>query len=44
MDRMVQDKDAMKSDRVMEALIKMKKLDVQTLEDAYEGKVGAGAR
>jgi predicted 3-demethylubiquinone-9 3-methyltransferase (glyoxalase superfamily) len=44
LDKMVQDKDAAKSDRVMEALIHMKKLDVKTLEDAYEGKVGVEAR
>ena len=42
--KMVQDKDRAKSDRVMEALIKMKKLDARALEEAYEGKVGAGAR
>jgi predicted 3-demethylubiquinone-9 3-methyltransferase (glyoxalase superfamily) len=44
LDKMVQDKDTAKSDRVMEALIHMKKLDVKTLEDAYEGKVTVGAR
>ena len=36
--------DPAKSDRVMEAVVRMKKLDIKTLEDAYEGKVTAGAR
>jgi len=44
MDKMIQDKDPEKSERVMAALMKMKKLDFKALEDAYEGKVGAGAR
>ncbi len=33
---MLQDKDPKKSGRVMEALLKMKKLDIQTLKQAYE--------
>ena len=33
---MLQDKDAMKSERVMKALLKMKKLDIKTLRQAYE--------
>jgi predicted 3-demethylubiquinone-9 3-methyltransferase (glyoxalase superfamily) len=32
---MLQDKDPKKSGRVMEALLKMKKLDIQTLKQAY---------
>jgi len=33
---MLQDKDPKKSERVMAALIKMKKLDIKTLKKAYE--------
>ena len=33
---MLQDKDPKKSERVMAALIKMKKLDIRTLRQAYE--------
>lgn len=33
---MLQDKDARKSERVMKALLKMKKLDIKTLRQAYE--------
>ena len=44
MNKMIEDKDRAKSDRVMEAVVKMKKLEIRALEDAYEGKVGAGAR
>jgi len=44
LNKMIEDKDRAKSDRVMEAVIKMKKLDQRILEDAYEGKVGAEAR
>lgn len=33
---MLQDKDARKSERVMSALLKMKKLDIKTLKQAYE--------
>ena len=33
---MLQDKDAEKSGRVMEALLKMKKIDIRTLKEAYE--------
>jgi predicted 3-demethylubiquinone-9 3-methyltransferase (glyoxalase superfamily) len=32
---MLQDKDARKAERVMSALLKMKKLDIKTLEQAY---------
>lgn len=32
---MLQDKDPKKSERVMEALLKMKKLDIKTLKQAY---------
>ena len=44
LNKMITDKDRAKSDRVMEAVIRMKKLDARVLEDAYEGKVGAGVR
>jgi len=33
---MLQDKDAEKSERVMRAMLQMKKLDIRTLEQAYE--------
>jgi predicted 3-demethylubiquinone-9 3-methyltransferase (glyoxalase superfamily) len=33
---MLQDKDPKKSERVMETLLKMKKLDIKTLKQAYE--------
>jgi len=36
--RMLQDKDAAKSGRVMNALLQMKKLDIKKLEQAYEQK------
>jgi predicted 3-demethylubiquinone-9 3-methyltransferase (glyoxalase superfamily) len=35
---MIQDKDAMKSERVMGAMLQMKKLDIQRLRMAYEGR------
>jgi predicted 3-demethylubiquinone-9 3-methyltransferase (glyoxalase superfamily) len=44
LNKMIEDKDRARSDRVMEAVIKMKKLDARVLEDVYAGKVGAGAR
>lgn len=44
MDKWLNDKDRERSDRVMAALIRMKKLDMKALEDAYDGKVGAGTR
>jgi predicted 3-demethylubiquinone-9 3-methyltransferase (glyoxalase superfamily) len=34
--KMLQDKDAKKSESVMTALLQMKKLDIKTLEQAYE--------
>ena len=34
---MMQDKNADKSERVMKALLQMKKLDIKTLEQAYNG-------
>jgi predicted 3-demethylubiquinone-9 3-methyltransferase (glyoxalase superfamily) len=34
--KMLQDKDAKKSERVMKALLQMRKLDIQTLSQAYE--------
>ena len=36
--KMMQDKDPKKSERVMAALLKMKKLDIKTLKRAYEGR------
>lgn len=35
---MLQDKDAEKARRVMEAMMQMDKIDIQTLKNAYEGK------
>jgi predicted 3-demethylubiquinone-9 3-methyltransferase (glyoxalase superfamily) len=35
---MLQDRDTKKSDRVMKALLQMRKLDIMTLRQAYEGK------
>jgi predicted 3-demethylubiquinone-9 3-methyltransferase (glyoxalase superfamily) len=35
--RMMQDKDPAKSERVMKAVLQMTKLDIETLEKAYEG-------
>jgi predicted 3-demethylubiquinone-9 3-methyltransferase (glyoxalase superfamily) len=34
---MLQDRDAKKSERVMEALLQMKKIDIQGLRKAYAG-------
>jgi len=34
---MLQDKDAEKSQRVMKAMLQMKKIDIETLKQAYEG-------
>ena len=36
--RMLQDKDAKKSNRVMKAILQMKKIDIKTLRKAYEQK------
>jgi predicted 3-demethylubiquinone-9 3-methyltransferase (glyoxalase superfamily) len=36
---MLQDKDAEKSDRVMEAILQMDKLDIKTLKQAYEQRL-----
>jgi predicted 3-demethylubiquinone-9 3-methyltransferase (glyoxalase superfamily) len=35
--RMMTDPDPVKSDRVMQALLRMKKLDIRALQQAYEG-------
>ncbi len=35
---MFKDKDARKTDRVMKALLQMKKLNLETLKEAYEGE------
>ncbi|MET0517140.1 MAG: VOC family protein [Nitrospiraceae bacterium] len=37
-EKMFQDKDAKKTERVMKALLHMKKLDITKLKQAYEGK------
>ena len=37
--KMLQDKDAEKSQRVMKALLQMKKLDMKRLKQAYEGGI-----
>jgi len=34
---MIQDNDPEKAKRVMEAMMKMKKIDIERLEEAYEG-------
>ena len=34
---MLQDADAEKSQRVMKAMLQMKKMDIETLKRAYEG-------
>jgi predicted 3-demethylubiquinone-9 3-methyltransferase (glyoxalase superfamily) len=44
LEEMVADRDTEKSDRVMEALLKMKKLDLPTLERAYAGEREAAGR
>ena len=36
LEKMLQDKDTKKSDRVMKALLQMRKLDIMTLRQAYE--------
>ncbi|MDQ3840786.1 MAG: VOC family protein, partial [Thermoproteota archaeon] len=36
--KMLQDKDTEKSDRVMKAMLQMRKLDITTLRQAYENK------
>lgn len=36
--KFLQDKDRMKAGRVMQAMMKMKKIDVAKLEEAYHGK------
>ncbi len=36
LDEMLQDKDAEKTERVMKALLQMKKLDIKKLKQAYE--------
>jgi predicted 3-demethylubiquinone-9 3-methyltransferase (glyoxalase superfamily) len=35
---LIQDKDPVKSQRVMQAMLQMKKIDIQALKDAYDGK------
>ena len=36
LDKMMEDKDEMRRDAVMEALIQMTKLDIKALQEAYE--------
>ncbi|MFL6320604.1 MAG: VOC family protein, partial [Nitrososphaeraceae archaeon] len=36
--KMLQDKDTKKSDRVMKAMLQMRRLDIMTLRRAYEDK------
>jgi len=36
--KMLKDKDPQKAKRVMEAMLQMKKIDIQTLKQAYEGQ------
>jgi len=38
LDQMLNDGDAAKSERVMKALLQMKKIDIKTLKQAYEGQ------
>ena len=38
---MIADPDREKSDRAMEAMLKMKKIDIETLERAFEGETAA---
>ena len=38
LDEMLLDKDARKSERVMKALLQMKKIDIERLKAAYEGR------
>jgi predicted 3-demethylubiquinone-9 3-methyltransferase (glyoxalase superfamily) len=38
---MISDPDREKSDRAMEAMLKMKKIDIETLERAFEGETAA---
>jgi hypothetical protein len=35
---MLSDRDAKKSERVMEAMLQMKKLEIQVLRNAYRGQ------
>ena len=35
---LIQDKDPVKSQRVMQAMLQMKKIDIQALKNAYDGK------
>ena len=35
---LLQDKDAKKSQRVMQAMLRMKKIDIKALQDAYNGR------
>jgi predicted 3-demethylubiquinone-9 3-methyltransferase (glyoxalase superfamily) len=38
LDKMLQDKNSEKSERVMKAMLQMRKLDIATLKQAYEGQ------
>lgn len=37
-EKMLNDPDPKRSARVMEAILKMNKIDIKTIEDAYNGK------
>jgi hypothetical protein len=37
-DQLMKDKDAEKSQRVMKAMFQMKKIDIPTLKQVYEGR------
>ena len=37
LDRMIQDPDRAKADRAMQAMLKMKKLDIAALQEAFDG-------
>jgi hypothetical protein len=41
---MLNDPDREKSDRAMEAMLKMKKLDIAELKQAFEGETAVGGR
>jgi predicted 3-demethylubiquinone-9 3-methyltransferase (glyoxalase superfamily) len=38
LDKMLSDKDPVRADRVMQAMLKMRKLDLKTLKRAYKGR------
>jgi predicted 3-demethylubiquinone-9 3-methyltransferase (glyoxalase superfamily) len=42
--RLLQDKDPRKSQRVMQAMLQMRKLDIDRLQEAYDGQSAVPAR